>query len=255
MTFTFTDIILLCFGVFIGIVWGAFIFIKRKRSFVLKHINKGFSNINNEERKLINDKINDVYSYHLAARRTNVKLLFGIINMKRKVDYKMLAENNLGISDRDSLISLVDELMWLVEEVASIYYPDSKNPLFELTIEELFLLIREIISLLSNVVYDIGIPNLEKLKVSTIKDLVLFGGKVMKVYNLRSVRITIGFINAAFKIQSVVTPIYWIKKGTNDLSITSLSQFIIKCMFEIVGKETANIYSKNFIEKKALYLK
>ena len=61
--------------------------------------------------------------------------------------------------------------MWLVVEVAKIYYPESKNPLFELTIEELFLLIREIINLLSNVVYDIGIPNLEKLKVSTIKDL------------------------------------------------------------------------------------
>ena len=138
--------------------------------------------------------------------------------------------------------------MWLIEEVARIYYPESKNPIYELTIEELFLLLREIITLLSNIVYDIGIPNLEKLKVSTIKDLVLIGGKVKKVYNLRSVRLTVGFINAAIKLQSVVTPIYWIKKGTNDLSITSLSQFLIKCIFEVVGKETANVYSKKFTE-------
>lgn len=249
MAFTFTDILLLCFGVFIGIVWGAFIFVKRKRNFVLKHINQGFKNIDNDQQKEINKKINDVYNYHLSARRTNVKLLFGIVNIKKKIDYSELAEKRLGIINHDSLIGLTDELLWLIEEVAKIYYPDSKNPIFELTIEELFLLIREIITLLSNVVYDIGIPNLEKLKVSTIKDLVLIGGKVMKVYNLRSVRITVGFINAAFKLQSVITPIYWIKKGTNDLSITSLSQFLIKCMFEIVGKETANIYSKNFIEK------
>ena len=248
MTFTFTDILLLCFGVFIGVVWGAFIFIKRKRNFVLKHINQGFTNIDKEQQKEINKKINDVYNYHLAARRTNVKLLFGIINIKKKVDYCGLAEKRLGVKDCDSLFTLTDELIWLVEEVAKIYYPDSKKPIFELTIEELFILVREIIYLLSNVIYDIGIPNLEKLKVSTIKDLVLIGGKVMKVYNLRSVRITIGFVNAAFKLQSIVTPIYWIKKGTNDLSITSLSQFLIKCMFEIVGKETANIYSKNFIE-------
>ena len=138
--------------------------------------------------------------------------------------------------------------MWLIEEVARIYYPESKNPIYELTIEELFLLLREIITLLSNIVYDIGIPNLEKLKVSTIKDLVLIGGKVKKVYNLRSVGLTVGFINAAIKLQSVVTPIYWIKKGTNDLSITSLSQFLIKCIFEVVGKETANVYSKKFTE-------
>ena len=38
MTFTLTDILLLCFGVFIGAVWGAFIFVRRKRDFVLKHI-------------------------------------------------------------------------------------------------------------------------------------------------------------------------------------------------------------------------
>ena len=106
MTFTFTNIILLCFGVFIGIVWGAFIFIKRKRTFVLKHINKVFLNIDNEEKKIINDKINNVYSYHLAARRTNVKLLFGIINVKKNVDYKSLAEKHLEISESDSLISL-----------------------------------------------------------------------------------------------------------------------------------------------------
>lgn len=249
MTFTLTDILLLCFGIFIGVVWGAFIFVKRKRDFVLKHINKGFKNIDKEEQKEVNKKINNVYLYHLEARRTNVKLLFGIINIKKKVDYENLAEKRLGISGSDSLIGLTHELIWLIEEVARIYYPDSKNPIYELTIEELFLLIREIITLLSNIVYDIGIPNLEKLKVSTIKDLVLIGGKVKKVYNLRGVRLTIGFINAAMKLQSVVTPIYWIKKGTNDLSITSLSQFLIKCIFEVVGKETANVYSKNFIEK------
>ncbi len=249
MTFTFTDILLLCFGIFIGIVWGAFIFIKRKRNFVLKHINQGFNYITEEDKKEINKKINNVYNYHLAARRTNVKLLFGIVNIKKKVNYQTLAETKLGISNSSKLIPFTNELMWLINDVAKMYYPDSKNPIFELTIEELFLLIREIITLLSNIVYDIGIPNLEKLKVSTIKDLVLFGGKVMKVYNLKGVRITIGFINAAFRLQSVVTPIYWIKKGTNDLSITSLSQFLVKCIFEVVGKETANIYSKNFIEK------
>ena len=248
MTFTLTDILLLCFGVFIGAVWGAFIFVRRKRDFVLKHINKGFKTLSKEEQKDINKKINNIYLYHLDARRTNVKLLFGIVNIKKKIDYKSLAEKRLGINDNKELISLTSELMWLIEEVARIYYPESKNPIYELTIEELFLLLREIITLLSNIVYDIGIPNLEKLKVSTIKDLVLIGGKVKKVYNLRSVRLTVGFINAAIKLQSVVTPIYWIKKGTNDLSITSLSQFLIKCIFEVVGKETANVYSKKFTE-------
>ena len=49
MTFTLTDFLLLGFGIFIGLIWGALIFIKRKKNFVLKHINQGFTNIDNEE--------------------------------------------------------------------------------------------------------------------------------------------------------------------------------------------------------------
>ena len=246
MTFTLTDILLLVFGIFIGLIWGALIFIKRKKNIVLKHI-KNNQTTDLEQTKQVKEIINNVYSYHVTARRTNVKLLFGIINLKKKVNYTSLAMKKLELENQNELVNIQRELLLLVEKIAKVYCPNSENPLYELTIEELFLLIREIIRLFSNVIYDLGIPNLEKLKVSTVKDLIIFGGKFKKVYNLKGVRITIGLINALFKLQSVVTPIYWIKKGTNELSIGSLSQLMIKCMFEIVGKETAYVYSKNFI--------
>ena len=246
MTFTITDIFLLGFGIFIGIIWGALIFVKRKRKVVLKHINIGYDNISKEEKAEINNLINNIYNYHNEARKTNVRLFFGIIDIKKQIDYNKLALSRLGKKDSDKMLPLTEEMLWLINEVASIYYPESKHPLFELTIDELFLLVREILSLLSNIIFEIGIPNLEQLKMSTVKDLILLGGKVRKVYNLRGVRLTIGFVNAAIKLQSVVTPIYWVKKGTNIVSVNSLSQFLVKCMFEVVGKVTANIYSKNF---------
>lgn len=246
MTFTITDIFLLGFGIFIGIIWGALIFVKRKRKVVLKHINVGYENISNDEKAEVNNLINSIYNYHNEARKTNVRLFFGIIDIKKQIDYNKLALSRLGKKDSDKMLPLTEEMLWLINEVASIYYPESKHPLFELTIDELFLLVREILSLVSNIIFEIGIPNLEQLKMSTVKDLILLGGKVRKVYNLRGVRLTIGFVNAAIKLQSVVTPIYWVKKGTNIVSVNSLSQFLVKCMFEVVGKVTANIYSKNF---------
>ena len=246
MTFTITDIFLLGFGIFIGIIWGALIFVKRKRKVVLKHINIGYDNISKEEKAEVNNLINNIYNYHNEARKTNVRLFFGIIDIKKQIDYEKLALSRLGKKDSDRMLPLTEEMLWLINEVASIYYPESKHPLFELTIDELFLLIREILSLVSNIIFEIGIPNLEQLKMSTVKDLILLGGKVRKVYNLRGVRLTIGLVNAAIKLQSVVTPIYWVKKGTNIVSVNSLSQFLVKCMFEVVGKVTANIYSKNF---------
>ena len=246
MTFTITDIFLLGFGIFIGIIWGALIFVKRKRKVVLKHINIGYDNISKEEKAEVNNLINNIYNYHNEARKTNARLFFGIIDIKKQIDYEKLAITRLGKNDSDKMLPLTEEMLWLINEVASIYYPESKHPLFELTIDELFLLVREILSLVSNIIFEIGIPNLEQLKMSTVKDLILLGGKVRKVYNLRGVRLTIGLVNAAIKLQSVVTPIYWVKKGTNIVSVNSLSQFLVKCMFEVVGKVTANIYSKNF---------
>jgi phosphoglycolate phosphatase-like HAD superfamily hydrolase len=62
----------------------------------------------------------------------------------------------------------------------------------------------------------------------------------------KGVKFTIKCFNLAIKLQSVITPIYWIKKGTKDFSISSLLQFLIKCLFEVVGKETANIYNESF---------
>ena len=211
MTFTITDIFLLGFGIFIGIIWGALIFVKRKRKVVLKHINVGYENISNDEKAEVNNLINSIYNYHNEARKTNVRLFFGIIDIKKQIDYNKLALSRLGKKDSDKMLPLTEEMLWLINEVASIYYPESKHPLFELTIDELFLLVREILSLVSNIIFEIGIPNLEQLKMSTVKDLILLGGKVRKVYNLRGVRLTIGFVNAAIKLQSVVTPIYWVK--------------------------------------------
>ena len=49
VTFNFTDVLLLLFGIFVGLIWGAFIFVKRKRNLIMKRINKGFTNIDEEK--------------------------------------------------------------------------------------------------------------------------------------------------------------------------------------------------------------
>ena len=85
MTFTITDIFLLGFGIFIGIIWGALIFVKRKRKVVLKHINIGYDNISKEEKAEVNNLINNIYNYHNEARKTNVRLFFGIIDIKKQL--------------------------------------------------------------------------------------------------------------------------------------------------------------------------
>lgn len=249
VTFNFTDVLLLLFGIFVGLIWGAFIFVKRKRNLIMKRINKGFTNIDEEKQKIINTKINKVYQYHVNARKTKVKLLFGLVTIKKKINYDKLAMDALGVEDSKELIPLSKEILILINSIAEIYYPNSENPIYELSIEQIFNLLREIVSLLRGVLSDLGIPHIEELRISQLKELIIIGGKVKDVYNIKGVKFSINCLNAAIKLQSFLTPIYWIKKGTKSLSISSLSQFLVKCLFEIIGKETANIYSENFSNK------
>lgn len=250
IVFGSSEILLLCFGILIGITMGATIFIKRKRVLILNQINQRKAILPKEEVKLVESKINDIYGYHIKVRKTKTKILFGIISLKRKVKYEELSTTYLKLKEPLSgPMSISKELWWLINEIAKIYYPNSKYPLYELSIDEIFLLLREIVSLIYQIISDLGIPNLNKIKISTLNELVKTTGKIKRIYSLRGIQITIGCFNAAIKIQSVLTPIYWIKTGTNLIAVNSLSQFVIKLMFELVAKETAQIYSKNFVNR------
>lgn len=250
IVFGLSEIFLLCFGVLIGITLGAMIFVKRKRVLILNHINYRKMILPKAEMKLVETKINDIYTYHINVRKNKIKLLFGLVKINRKVDYDALAKKYLKLNEPTSkAMSIPKELWWLVNDTAKIYYPESKYPLYELSIDEIFLLLREIVNLTEQIINDLGIPNLNKIKISMLNDLVKTTGKIKRIYNLKGIQITIGCFNAAIKLQSILTPIYWIKTGTNMIAVNSLSQFMAKLMFELVAKETAQIYSKNFVNK------
>lgn len=250
ITFGISEIFVLLFGILIGLVMGTFIFIKRKHRLIISHVNKTYRKIPHSEQEKINKKINSIYTYHVKSRKTSRKIFFGLIKLKKRVDKKKLANDYLNINiEENTSISFTNELYWLINEVAKIYYPDSKMPLYELSIDEVMLLSREIIKLTYNIIIDLGIPNLEKMTINQLNELIKVSGKITKIYNIKGIKVTVNILNVAIKIQSILTPIYWIKTGTNILTISSLSQFVTRSMFEIIAKETANIYSKNFTNK------
>ena len=70
VTITFSDILVLLFGILVGLVWGTFIFFKRKKTLIMRRINKDFLNIDKEKQEKVNDIINNVYQYHTISKDT-----------------------------------------------------------------------------------------------------------------------------------------------------------------------------------------
>ena len=108
MTFTITDIFLLGFGIFIGIIWGALIFVKRKRKVVLKHINIGYDNISTNLLKSFDGSIGK------AAKLQENKALYDeiekvISNFDKKDLIDIILDAKI-IYDKDNILDILDHI-------------------------------------------------------------------------------------------------------------------------------------------------
>ncbi len=247
---TFGNLLSSFLGLILGASWAASVYLKIKRKKVLTHIEPDFNKIPDEKRKLYLKYIDNIYSYHEKSRKNKIKILFGLVEIKRNINYKELAKTYLDLDDvKDTEpLSLVDEIKWLVEKIAKDNYENSNYPLFELTIDEIFDLMYRAIDLTSDVINDLGIPGLNQISIKLILNASQLGEKVFEIFNKGWVKVLLKIYNAAFKISKLINPAYWIKKITNVVSNDSLISFIYYIMFEITGKLTANIYMKNKIE-------
>ena len=145
------------------------------------------------------------------------------------------------------IFEIKDIVSTLVLDIAKIYYPSSKHPLFELSIEEAMMLDRYIVEKIEGLFNRKGLRLLKKKNIAWF--LSFYDGykkiqdnkivKEAKKFKLNDVS------NIFMSIKNVLNPARWIKKGTTKLSFSiALNKLAITCI-EIIGSETAKVYSKN----------
>lgn len=134
----------------------------------------------------------------------------------------------------------------LVIDTASDFFPNSKHPLFELSIDEMVLLIEYIRKRIDEVLDYKGISFLRKIKVSTLLNMadtkkILEENEIIKAtkrYKLKST------YEAAKKVINLINPLWWAKKLVIDGTFNILINKMCLVVIGIVGEETYNIYSK-----------
>lgn len=247
VTFTFGNFITILLGMVLGASWAATLYLKQRRNKVLTHINPEYNLIPQEIRNKYELCIEKVYTYHVKARHNKIKVLFGLLEIKLKVDYVGLAKTYLNLDNVDDTkpLSLMEEFKWLITTIAKDNYPDSEYPLFELTIDEIFDLVYKSVDLISNVINDLGIPGLNGISVKTVYDVSKLSGKILEIFKKKWIKILLKLYNAGMRISNLLNPAYWIKKASKMASNDSLLNYVFHMLFEIAGKLTATIYMKN----------
>lgn len=135
----------------------------------------------------------------------------------------------------------------LSKDIASKFYPNSKHPHLELTLDETLLLGHYITDRIDKI-FDARLLKIFR-KTTLAKIMSLYEMKqnidesaVMKAEKKLKVRKT---ANVVFSAINILNPAYWIKKVTVDKLTQMVINKIALSVIGIVGEETYKIYSKN----------
>lgn len=139
----------------------------------------------------------------------------------------------------------------LIDKIARKYYPNSKNPIAELSVDELILLDRYIMDKIDELLSHRGLRFLKRLKMTTVLKILNIKQsvdknaivKVSKKYNIPKLA------SRAGKILGLLNPANWVKHLAINPTIHLLTKKICTSLINLIGQETYHIYSKQaFLE-------
>ena len=150
-------------------------------------------------------------------------------------------------SDTPYVSYAIDISKKMIYEIAHKFYPKSKRPLFEISIDEAFMLFNYISNRLDELLDHKGLRFLKKFKISFIiglydvkedlneNDII----KATKKYKLKNA------FNAAKNALNIINPVYWIRKYVTSKAINIILKKLCVVMISVAGEETYKIYSKS----------
>lgn len=134
----------------------------------------------------------------------------------------------------------------LIRQIATRFYPKSKEPIAELTLEELTLLCHYILNKLDKLMEKGPLKVVRKVKLSWILQMINAKTKIDSTPLIKTARkYKLGKIGKAITTGlQFLNPAMWFRKLVYDPCINLVSQKIVLVLIETVGQETYHIYSK-----------
>lgn len=132
----------------------------------------------------------------------------------------------------------------LVYGIATRFFPKSKHPLLELTIDEAMMLTIYIENRVDEILNRKFLRLFKKIKISTIFEITQKTNQVMDSKVFKVGKEVNEKFNTFKKFINVVNPAWWLKKLVFDKTINVITDKICMVIIAVVGEETYKIYSK-----------
>jgi hypothetical protein len=139
----------------------------------------------------------------------------------------------------------------LMQEIAKHYYPESKYPIYELSVQELLNLNFYITQRLQSIIDRKVVRLFKNARISTVVDILnkkkaFDNSKLMKA--TRNLKIN-KFLSYGSMALNYANPIYWFRKLAMKPTTDLVTKEICNMIISIVGEETNKVYSKKLFQK------
>ncbi len=177
-------------------------------------------------------------------------------NRKEVEDLIVQAQHNFNnrdiVNKLGSFRYMSDLITKLTLNISKIFYPDSKYPLLELTIDEVIHLNEYILKRIEELFNKRGLRIFKRLKISTIYHITtttknIYDSGAAKYVREKELnkkrRLIVGALN-------IINPFYWVRSFVVNKSFDIIVSKVCLATIAIVGEETYKVYSKKVFDKE-----
>lgn len=161
-------------------------------------------------------------------------------------------EKTVRITDNGYFKVALDLSLELTEEIARYYFPDSKFPIYELSVQEIINLSNYITNRFDELMNGRGFKLFKNYRVASIIELLntrkrISNSKLMQV--TRKLKLQQVY-NVSRAVINYANPIYWFRKLAIKPTTTLVTKELCKTIISIFGEETNKIYSKAIFKEE-----
>lgn len=173
-----------------------------------------------------------------------------IVNKQRKI----LKSKKIGLSNNINLMNnLIREVIF---DIAKYYYPESKNPHYEISLIEALDMNERITERLKKIIDNKVFTIIKDIRISQIIKIMEYK-KVMenkKIYNLSKKYNLQKVVSYSYTALNIASPSYWIRKLIYTSTLETTLRGIGIMTINIVGEEATHLYSKKIIDNRDILL-
>lgn len=142
----------------------------------------------------------------------------------------------------------------LVEDISGSYFPESKYPMLELSVNEILKLVHHITDRIDDLLDKPVIKNTKNMQV--IKFMEMYDKKKQveesKIFKVAQKTKLPKLMKYGGKVVGAINPVTWFRKAVINTSVHAMTNKVCVVIIGIVGEETVKVYSKALFEEETV---